>query len=206
MVLIKGYRLSILALISIIAAGCASIDSFVSGPLKARVVVAEFEVKVSKKNIDIGKPLRVLLIDALKKSNRFIVLEPQAAKKSSEIISVTVTDFEPLASGGKDGLGGGGSAGSSYMGGLLGPNINKVHIGLEIRIAEAASSEVLAMARISGETTEALGGFFKDKSNLGNGLSEYIGTPMEKAILICINESVRFISQSTPVKFYRYYR
>jgi len=202
----KSFKLGILALISIAATGCASIDSFVSGPPKARVVIAEFEVKASKRSAEIGKPLRAILINTLKKSNRFIILEPQALKRAGEIISVTVTDFEPFASGGKDGVGGGGSAGSTFMGGLLGASINKVHIGLEVRIADASTSEVLAMAKVSGEATEALGGFFKEKSVLVNGLSVYIGTPMEKAMLICMNEAVRFISQSTPMKLYRYYK
>ncbi|MDD5669600.1 MAG: CsgG/HfaB family protein, partial [Candidatus Omnitrophica bacterium] len=50
-----------------------------SGP-KARIAVADFDVKAAKASGEIGSGLREMLVTALMNSNRFSVLERQALK------------------------------------------------------------------------------------------------------------------------------
>ena len=204
-----------------------------SGP-KARIAVADFDVKAAKASGEIGYGLREMLITALINSNRFSVVERQALsavmqeqelstsgaadttaggptrgkiKTAELIITAAVTEFEPQASGGRAGIGGGGGIGRGVLGGLLGAALNKAHMALDIRIVDVSTSEVLAATRVQGQASDISGGImagFFGGWALGGGLSAYANTPMEKAIRICIVEAVRYISQTVPGNFYKY--
>lgn len=203
-----------------------------SGP-KARIAVADFDVKAAKASGEIGTGLREMLVTALINSNRFRVVERQvldAVMKEQElavsgaaqpatgpqrgqiktadlIITAAVTEFEPQASGGAGGIGGGGGVGSGILGGLLGAALNKSHMALDIRIVDTSTSEVLAATRVQGQASDVSGGFiggFLGGWALGGGLSMYANTPMEKAIRICIIEAVKYISQTIPANYYKY--
>ncbi|MFH1354681.1 MAG: CsgG/HfaB family protein, partial [Candidatus Omnitrophota bacterium] len=142
------------------AAGAVSSLPPYSGP-KSRITVADFEVKAAKAGGEIGSGLREMLITALLNSNRFSVVERQVLsavmqeqelavsgaaeeggpergkiKTADLIITAAVTEFEPLASGGRGGIGGGGGVGSGVLGGLLGAALNKAHMALDIRIVD----------------------------------------------------------------------
>lgn len=195
-----------------ITAGAASLPAY-SGP-KARISVADFDVKTTKATGEIGSGLREMLIAALINSNRFSVVErkAQAAVMQDEelsadlIITVTISAFEPQASGGRAGVGGGGGAGSGVLGGLLGAAFNKAHMVLDIRIGDASTSEVLAARPVQGQASDVAGvikGGFLGSLGLAAGLSAYANTPMEKAIRICIIEAVRYISQAIPANYYK---
>jgi curli biogenesis system outer membrane secretion channel CsgG len=228
-------------------AGCASLEPTAqvdnnagttalppySGP-KARVAVADFDVKAAKAGGEIGSGLREMLVTALINSNRFSVLERQALgavmqeqelsasgaaqqgsggpqrgkiKTADLIITAAVTEFEPQASGGAAGIGGGGGVGSGILGGLLGAALNKAHMALDIRIVDASTSEVLAATRVQGQASDVAGGIgmgFFGGWALGAGLGAYANTPMEKAIRVCIIEAVRYISQTMPANYYKY--
>jgi curli biogenesis system outer membrane secretion channel CsgG len=203
-----------------------------SGP-KARIAVADFDVKAAKAGGEIGSGLREMLVTALINSNRFSVLERQALsavmqeqelsasgaaqagggpqrgkiKTADLIITAAVTEFEPQASGGSAGIGGGGGVASGILGGLLGAALNRSHMALDIRIVDASTSEVLAATRVQGQASDIAGGFmagFMGSWALGGGLSAYANTPMEKAIRVCIIEAVRYISQTIPANYYKY--
>ena len=203
-----------------------------SGP-KARIAVADFEVKAAKATGEIGSGLREMLITALINSNRFSVVErqvlgalmkeqelsasgaaDQAAKvergkiKTADlIITAAVTEFEPQASGGRAGVGGGGGVGSGVLGALLGGALNKAHMALDIRVVDTSTSEILAATRVQGQASDISGAImagFLGSWGLGGGLSAYANTPMEKAIRICIIEAVRYITQVTPANYYKY--
>ena len=204
-----------------------------SGP-KARIAVADFDVKAAKASGEIGSGLREMLTTVLINSNRFSVLERQALgavmqeqelsasgaaqagaggpqrgkiKTADLIITAAVTEFEPQASGGRAGIGGGGGVGSGVLGGLLGAALNKAHMALDIRIVDTSTSEVLAATRVQGQASDIAAGFmagFFGGWALGGGLSVYANTPMEKAIRICIIEGVRYISQTIPANYYKY--
>lgn len=242
----SGYLLLVLGI-----AGCASMNNIMqptaqvdntagaqalppySGP-KARIAIADFDVKAAKAGGEIGSGLREMLVTALINSSRFSVLERQALaavmqeqelsasgvsqagsggpqrgkiKTADLIITAAVTEFEPQASGGKAGIGGGGGVGSGILGGLLGAALNKAHMALDIRIVDTSTSEVLAATRVQGQASDISGsimaGFFGGWA-LGGGLSAYSNTPMEKAIRICIIEAVRYISQVIPANYYKY--
>lgn len=231
----------VLLVLSII--GCASsarrdelsgLDSLpaYSGP-KARIVVADFEVKAAKASAEIGSGLKEMLLSSLVNSSRFSVVERQTLnairqeqgivltegqdaeggperskiKAADLIITGAVTEFEPQVSGGRAGIGGGGGAGSGTLGGLLGASINKAHIALDIRIVDATTSEILAATRVQGQASEVTGDFKSDFFGgfaFGGGLSAYANTPMEKAVRLCIVEALRYISQNVPKEYYKY--
>ena len=212
-------------------AGVAPLPPY-SGP-KARIAVADFDVKAAKATNEIGTGLREMLTTALLNSSRFSVLERQELKavmqeqelatsgasqagsgpqrgkiKTADlIITAAVTEFEPQASGGSAGIGGGGGIGSGILGGLLGGSLNKAHMALDIRIVDASTSEVLAATRVQGQATDVGGGVmagFMGSWALGVGLGGYANTPMEKAIRVCIIEAVRYISQTIPANYFKY--
>ncbi|MDD5155174.1 MAG: CsgG/HfaB family protein [Candidatus Omnitrophica bacterium] len=203
-----------------------------SGP-KARIAVADFDVKAAKASGAIGSGLREMLVTALVNSNRFSVVERQALsaimqeqelsvsgagqagagpkrgniKTADLVITAAVTEFEPQASGGRAGIGGGGGAGSGVLGGLLGAALNKAHMAMDIRVIDTSTSEVLAATRVQGQASDVSGALmagFLGSWGLGAGLSAYANTPMEKAIRICIIEAVRYISQAIPPGYYKY--
>ncbi len=200
---------------------------------KARLAVADFEVKAAKATGEIGSGLREMLVTALINSGRFSVLERQVLsavmqeqelaasgaaqagdgaargkiKTADIIITAAVTEFEPQASGGNAGIGGGGRVGSGILGGVLGGALNKAHMALDVRIVDTSTSEVLAATRVQGEARDIAGGIgigFLGNWALGGGLSGYANTPMEKAIRVCIIEAVKYISQAVPPSYYKY--
>jgi curli biogenesis system outer membrane secretion channel CsgG len=203
-----------------------------SGP-RARVAIADFDVKAAKATGQIGSGLREMLLTALINSNRFRVVERQALnavmqeqelsasgaapsgsgpargkiRTADLVVTAAVTEFEPQASGGSAGIGGGGGVGSGILGGILGAALNKAHMALDIRIIDTSTSEVLAATRVQGQASDIAGGFmsgFFGGWALGGGLSAYANTPMEKAIRVCIIEAVRYISQTIPANYYKY--
>jgi len=182
-----------------------------SGP-KARIAVADFDIKAAKASNQIGSGLREMLVTALTNSSRFSLLGRQALNTAMQeqadlIITAAVTEFEPQASGGRGGIGGGGGVGSGAFGGLLGASLNKAHMAMEIRIVDTSTSEVLAATRVQGQASDIAGGVmagFMGNWALGAGLSGYANTPMEKAIRICIIEAVRYVSQAIPANYYKY--
>lgn len=213
-------------------AGASALPLY-SGP-KARIAVADFDVKAAKAGGEIGYGLREMLVTALINSNRFSVVERQALnavmqeqelstsgaadtasggpqrgkiKTAELIVTAAVTEFEPQASGGRAGIGGGGGIGRGVLGGLLGAALNKAHMALDIRIVDVSTSEVLAATRVQGQASDISGGImagFFGGWGLGGGLSAYANTPMEKAIRICIIEAVKYISQTIPANNYKY--
>lgn len=213
-------------------AGTAPLPLY-SGP-KARIAVADFDVKAAKATFAIGSGLREMLVTALVNSNRFSVVERQALnavmqeqelsasgaadttaggpqrgkiKTADLIITAAVTEFEPQASGGGVGIGGGGGVGAGVLGGLLGGSLNRAHMALDIRIIDASTSEVLAATRVQGQASDISGGImagFFGGWALGGGLSGYANTPMEKAIRVCIIEAVRYISQTISPTYFKY--
>jgi len=195
-----------------ITVGAASLPAY-SGP-KARISVADFDVKTTKATGEIGSGLREMLVTALINSSRFSVVERKAVAAVMQdeglsadlIITATISGFEPQASGGRAGVGGGGGAGSGVLGGLLGAALNKAHMVLDIRIVDTSTSEVLAARPVQGQASDVAGvikGGFLGSLGLAAGLSAYANTPMEKAIRICIIEAVRYISQAIPANYYK---
>jgi len=204
-----------------------------SGP-KARIAVADFEVITAKASGKVGSGLREMLINSLVDSNRFSVVElaaQEVVKKTQEpansegaekeakkpekskmrkadlVVNVKVAEFDPKASGGRAGVGGGGGVGSGVLGGLSDDALNKAYLSLDIRVADVSTSEILGENRVEGQASDISGAImtgFLQSYGLGNGLSAYANTPMEKAIRICIIEAVKYIAGSIPASYYKY--
>lgn len=178
-----------------------------SGP-KASVVVADFDIKAARVTTEVNSGLRDMLIDGLNKTNRFLVVPTPKdyTEKSAElIIAAEVVDFDPLISGGRMGVGGGGSAASGTLGSLLGVAANKSTIALNIRIVDALSSKVLVSERISGQAvdTQSQRRHRGQAVTLNEGLDAYANTSMGEAIDKCITEAVRYIAGKIPAKYYK---
>jgi curli biogenesis system outer membrane secretion channel CsgG len=204
-----------------------------NGP-KARVAVANFDIKAAKAYGEIGTGLREMLVTALVNSNRFRVVERQVLdavmqeqqlgasgaaatgqtsaqrgqiRTADIIITAAVTEFEPQATGGGGGLGAGGTLGGSLIGAVIGGSMNKAHMALDIRIIDTSTSEVLSATRVQGQASDVAGGIFGGflgYTALGVGLGGYANTPMEKAIRVCIIEAVKYIAQTTPANYFKY--
>ena len=213
-ILAVGYGIFILTL-----TGCAVlnkpvqfVDKFLfppySGP-KANVVVADFEIKTVNITTELNAGLRDMLIEGLNKTNRFLAIsapKDYAEKNTGLIIAAEVIDFDPLISGGSEGIGGGGGAASGTLGSLLGVSTNKSVIVLNIRIVDAVSSKVLVSERLTGQAVNT-GSLSREHrhegSNLNEGLSAYANTPMGEAINKCIAEAVRYIVRKVPDSYYK---
>ena len=197
------------------------------GP-KARVAVTRFEDKSAKGRStgQIGDGMAEMLSNALFASNRFIVLERQAlgdvlqeqdigasgrvkretAAKIGEIegadllIRGTITEFEPGSAGA-----GGGGAGVGPGGGIGGilAGIRTSHVAMIVKVIDAKTARVLASEQVEGKATDILGGIGGAGGGLAGAFGMYSKTPMEKAIRVAIEESVRLIVAKTPKEYYR---
>jgi curli biogenesis system outer membrane secretion channel CsgG len=178
-----------------------------SGP-RAKLVVADFEVMTAKATPEISSSLRDLLISGLTKSQRFQLINPvdvNSEKKEGLIIAASLIDFEPYSSGGKSGIGGGGSASSGTLGSLLSSSVNKAFITLNIRIVDAQTSKVLFSERVSGQAAGDSNPKEEQtkENNLGQNLGMYAGTSMEEAINNCILEAVKYLIDKVPAQYYK---
>jgi len=121
------------------------------------------------------------------------------------IVSVGVIEFVPESSGGKSGVGGGGSAASSFMGGLLGTPLNKATMQLSLRIVDRPTSNVISSRDIQSQAVENPENKVstpRDKS-FKAGLNEYSGTPMGKVIQECLLEAARYLILNIPQTYYK---
>jgi curli biogenesis system outer membrane secretion channel CsgG len=197
------------------------------GP-KARVAVTKFVDKSAKGKAtgEIGDGMAEMLANALFATNRYIVLERQSldevikeqdlgasgrvkretAPRIGEIegadllIEGTITEFEP----GSAGAGGGGAGRrSSGIGGILG-EIRVSHVALIVKVIDAKTGRRLASEQIEGKATDIGGLTLGGGGGLAGAFAGYSKTPMEKAIRVAIEESVRLIVAKTPNEYYRY--
>ncbi|HLD82342.1 MAG TPA: CsgG/HfaB family protein [Candidatus Omnitrophota bacterium] len=175
-----------------------------TGP-KASIALAGFESTEPEVTNEVILGLREMLSGALINSNRFLMSE---AKPSDIVVAVTVTEFQPQASGGRLGVGGGGGARSGHLGGLLGSALNRAHVAINIRLVNASTSSVINATSVKAQAVDTAGSFMAGSSTegwvLAKGLSDYANTPMEKAIRICLIEAVRYIAQAAPNRYYKY--
>jgi curli biogenesis system outer membrane secretion channel CsgG len=122
------------------------------------------------------------------------------------IVSVNIVEFQPQASGGASGVGGGGGVGSGTLGALLGAALNRAHMILDVRVIERETSKILASTKIQAQASDTSGPIMENllgATTLGNGLGAFANTPMEKVIRICLSETVRYIYDTVPLKYYK---
>ncbi|MBS3918668.1 MAG: SH3 domain-containing protein [Deltaproteobacteria bacterium] len=181
----------------------------------------------------IGDGMAEMLSNALFTTNRFIVLErgavgdilkeqdfgasgrvkQETAAKIGEIegadllIQGTITEFEPGASG-AEGRGSGrgpkrlpGPFGRGF--GDIGVGITRSHVAMIVKVIDAKTSRILASEQVEGKATDISGMASMGGGGLSSFFSGYSNTPMEKAIRVAIEESVRLIVAKTPAEYYR---
>ncbi len=196
---------------------------------KARLGVADFELRTPGGSSDVCLGLREMIIGVLNQSKRFIIIDRKLLVENSDqgsslsktkpsasvsrekhlgvVVTVAVAEFEPAASGGRVGVGGGGGASSGIFGGLLSEDLNKARISLDVRITDASTSKVIAARTIQSQASDISGNLVTGSSGvwaLDKNLLIYANTPMEKALRICSLEAVRYISGAIPGRYYRY--
>jgi curli biogenesis system outer membrane secretion channel CsgG len=202
------------------------------GP-KARIAVARFECKAAKCYRDIGDGLKDMLIDALLQTDRFIVLERgegfealkeeidlaqsgyiqqrQAPEKglmegADIIVLASIVAFEPNAGGVSGGVG----ALLSKVPMIGGVKIGKqdAYIAAIIRLVDVRTGRILSSTRVEGKASSfkigGLGGWLAGSVGLGGGLEVYKNTPMEKAVMVLIDNAVKEIVKHVPESYYRY--
>ena len=170
------------------------------GP-QAKIAVNDFELKTSGVDAQVSSTLKEYFVNILNSTKRFMIVAPQDADL---IISIGIIEFIPENSGGKNGLAGGGSSASSFMGGLLGEVLNKANMQLNLRIIDRASLEVIGSRDIQSQMVDRPGKsvkFIQDKV-IRDGLSNYIWTPMEKVFYDCILEAGQYIVQNVTQNYY----
>ncbi|WP_456384317.1 CsgG/HfaB family protein [Persephonella sp.] len=202
------------------------------GP-KARIAVASFKCKAAKCGGNIGSGIRDMLVDALVRSGKFIVVERgeglEEIKKELELgqsglvqqgkapqpgllegadilVVGSIVAFEPNAGGIKGGLGG------------LIPNIpliggvkvgkEEAYIALTLRFIDVRTGRIINSTRVEGKASSfsvgGLGGGILGTIPLGGGLEVYKNTPMEKAVMVLIDNAVKAIEKYVPESYYRY--
>ncbi len=198
------------------------------GP-KARVAVTKFLDKSAKGGItgEIGDGMAEMLANALFSTNRYIVLERQSlddvireqdlgasgrVKKETAVrmgeiegadllIEGTITEFEPGTSGAGGGVGSLLPGAAGIVGGALG-GIRTSHVAMIVKVIDAKTSRRLASEQIEGKATDIMGGISGAGGNLAGVFGGFSKTPMEKAIRIAIEESVKVIVAKTPANYY----
>lgn len=185
--------------------------------LRAGITVVDFDAKAAKATNEINAGLRAMLVSGLAESGRFLIIERQLPGNEDDtqknknaaadlIVAVTVLQFEPQCSGGTAGVGGGGSANSGLLGGLLESSVNKAHITLDVRLVNASTSEVIASAKIRGQAKDGNTDAKRlpGRGRLSAGLQDYSNTAMEKAIYMSIDEAAYYIAETVPEEYFKY--
>jgi len=202
------------------------------GP-KARIAVASFKCKAAKCGGRIGSGIRDMLVDALVKTGKFIVVERgeglEEIKKELELgqsglvqpgkapqpgllegadilVVGSIVAFEPNAGGIKGGVGGL-LPKVPLLGGIkLGKK--EAYVALTLRFIDVRTGRIINSTRVEGKASSfdigGLGGGIIGTVPLGGGLEVYKNTPMEKAIMVLIDNAVKAIEKYVPENYYRY--
>jgi len=129
------------------------------------------------------------------------------------LIQGTITEFEPGASGAE---GRGSSSGRrpkrlpgpfgrgiGDIFGEIGGGITRSHVAMIVKVIDAKTSRILASEQVEGKATDISGMAGMGGGGMSSVFSGYSNTPMEKAIRVAIEESVRLIVAKTPAEYYR---
>jgi curli biogenesis system outer membrane secretion channel CsgG len=201
-----------------------------NGP-KARIAVAHFRCKAAKCSSGIGSGIKDMLVDSLFRSNRFIVLERDETFKDVQkelamengkyfnkkqgpkgghleradiLVTGAIVAFEPNESGTSGGIG-------SVIGGILGgigAKSKNAYIAADIRLVDVATGRIINSTRVEGKASSfsvgGLGGGLIGHVPLGGAFRVYKNTPMEKAVMVMLDNAVKSISRLIPERYYRY--
>ncbi|HHG74888.1 MAG TPA: DUF1080 domain-containing protein, partial [Persephonella sp.] len=181
----------------------------------------------------IGSGIRDMIVDALVRTGKFIVLErgegleeikkelelgqsglvqPEKAPQvglmeGADILVVgSIIAFEPNAGGVKGGLGGL-IPKIPFLGGV---KVGKedAYIALTLRFIDVRTGRIINSTRVEGKASSfnvgGLGLGILGTVPLAGGLEVYKNTPMEKAVMVLIDNAVKAIEKYVPEDYYRY--
>lgn len=172
---------------------------------------------------EIGEGMREMLVTALFQTKHFVLLErdllPEILKEqdlggsgrvaqgsaaaiggiigTDLIITGAVTEFVADAYGAK--------GAADAWGTQIDASVNKGYVGLDIRIIDAKTSEVVVATYVMGKASNY--GFNAEagpESKLPISLAVFARTPAEKAIRSAIQKAVADIVHMTPKEYFRY--
>jgi hypothetical protein len=117
----------------------------------------------------------------------------------------SIVAFEPEA-GGLKGTVGGLLKSVPLIGGVS-AGMKEAYIAMNLRLIDVRTGRIINSTMVEGKASSfnvgaILGGILHIP--LGVGLSQYKNTPMEKAIMVMLNDAVKKISELVPEDYYRY--
>ncbi len=205
---------AVLAFISVFALVSHAFESAASytGP-KKRIAVTKFDNKVrgTYGSWNLGEGMADQLATALIKTGRFVVVERQAlqevlgeqelgqtglvrketAAKVGQVIGAqilirgAVTEFEQSESGGGGGL--------SISGFRIGGNSSNAHVGIDIRVIDSSSGQVLVSHNAVGKAESSGVAFGVSRGIVDFGADSFKNAPIGQATRQAIESAVKFI-------------
>ncbi len=171
---------------------------------------------------EIGEGMREMLVTALFQTKRFVLLErdllPEILKEqdlggtgrvaqgtaaatggiigTDLIITGAVTEFVADAYGAK--------GAADAWGTQVDASVNKGYVGLDIRIIDAKTSEIVVATRVTGRTSDfGLEADPGEEAKLPVSLSIFARKPAERAIRSAIQKAVADMIRLTPPEYFR---
>ena len=123
-------------------------------------------------------------------------------------VVASVTGWDPGTKGTSGSVGGLlGKRAGALLGAVKG-GYSKSSMAMDIRIVDAATSEILAATTVRGTATDvnvgAALGALTGGGAMGGSLGSYASTPMEKAIRTGIFEATKYIAENTPSEYMKH--
>lgn len=190
----------------------ADINAPYTGP-KKRIAVTKFENKVKGTygSWNIGEGMAEQLTTALIKTGRFVVVERQAlqdvlgeqelgqtgiikketAAKVGQVLGAqiivrgVVSEFEQEESGGGGGIG--------FRGFSIGGKSSNAHVGIDIRLIDASSGQVLTSHNSAGKAESSGVAFGVSRGFFDFGADSFKNAPIGQATRQAIEDAVSFI-------------
>ncbi len=195
--------------------GSVTIGKAAEVGLKKRIAVADFEDKSHHpwwNGDNVGTGMSDMLATALMDTGKFVVLERQrvgdiiqeqdlvsagriskkTGAKTGKIIGAqfiiygAVTEFEQKERGGGFGFG--------YKGIGIGISGSKAHVGVDVRVYDTTTSQIIASKRAVGTCNESGLALGVSRSGINFGIGSFQKTPIGKACRQAIEQAVAFIS------------
>jgi curli biogenesis system outer membrane secretion channel CsgG/tetratricopeptide (TPR) repeat protein len=183
-----------------------------SGPRK-RVAVTKFDNKVKGVygNQNLGEGMSEMLVTELIKTNRFVVVERQAlqdilgeqelgqtgvvkketAAKVGQVLGAqiivrgVVSEFEQKESGGDSDF--------KYKGFSLGLKTSQAHVGIDIRLIDTTTGQILHSHNAVGNAQTSALKFGVEKGDIDFNIEGFKNTPLGQATRQAIQNAVNFI-------------
>ncbi len=195
--------------------GLSTVGEAAEVGLKKRIAVADFEDKSRHSwwsGDNVGTGMSDMLATALMETGRFVVLERQrvgdiigeqdmvsagriskkTGAKTGKIIGAqfmiygAVTEFEQKERGGGFGFG--------YKGIGIGVSGSKAHVGVDMRVYDTTTGQIIASKRAVGTCDEKSLALGVSRGGVNFGIGNFQKTPIGKACRKAIEEAVAFIS------------